>query len=81
MKQRGELDVELMSPLHWIADQLIQSRTYGFKCQKLPTAADVLDLAELFLEYGFDVNFRSTETNMTPLAVAQVAVQLSTSNS
>lgn len=70
MKQRGELNVELMSPLHWIADQLIQSRTYGFKCQELPTAADVLDLAELLLEYGFDVNFRSTETNMTPLAVA-----------
>ena len=70
MQERGELDLSLMAPLHWLADNFLQSRTYGFKCQELPTVADLIDFAELFLSYGFDVNFRCTDSNKTPLAVA-----------
>ena len=59
-----------MSPFHWLADGFLQSRTYGFKCQQLPTVSDLIEFAELFLEYGFDVNFRCGETQKTALAVA-----------
>ena len=70
LEDRNELDHTLMSPLHWLADNFLQSRTYGFKCQQLPTVDDLIEFAELFLKYGFDVNFRCTKSNKTPLAVA-----------
>jgi hypothetical protein len=70
LQERGELDHALMSPFHWLADGFLQSRTYGFKCQQLPTVSDLLDFAELFLTYGFDVNFRCVASNRTALAVA-----------
>ena len=70
LKDRAELDHSKMVPLHWLADNFLQSRTYGFKCQQLPTAADLIELAQLFLRYGFDVNYRCPESSKTPLAVA-----------
>ena len=70
LRDRNELDHALMVPLHWLGDNFIQSRTYGFKCQQLPTASDLIEFAELFLSYGFDVNFRCSETNKTALAIA-----------
>ena len=70
LKDRNELAHALMVPLHWLADNFIQSRTYGFKCQQLPTVSDLIEFAELFLNYGFDVNFRCSESNKTALAIA-----------
>lgn len=44
-------------------------RNYGFRAE-ISTAKNLIDLAELFIEYGFnDFNFRDPKTGRTPLAI------------
>ena len=43
-------------PLHLLAEDFIEPSNYGFKCNRLSTPDDLVSLARLFLEFGFDVN-------------------------
>jgi ankyrin repeat protein len=61
---------EPFTPLHWLADDFIEPKNYGFKCQPLSTEDDLIRLAQLFLDYGFDINATDSKTNKTTLEIA-----------
>ena len=58
-------------PLHLLAEHLIESSHYEFKCERLVIENDLVRLAELFVEFGYDVNSVNLETGKTVLAIAQ----------
>lgn len=58
-------------PLHLLADDFIESKNYGFRCSRLSTEEDLIDLAQLFVDYGFDMNANHPESGLTPLEVAK----------
>ncbi len=59
------------SPLHWLADDFIEPKNYGFKCQPLSTEDDLIRLAKLFLNYGFNINAVDSKAKTTPLEIAK----------
>jgi|GEM_PF-1969928 len=58
-------------PLHLLAERFIKLKHWNCRCQRLSTEDDLINLAQLFVEYGFDVNARHPETNLTPLEMAK----------
>ncbi len=62
-------------PLHWLANDFIEPRNYGFKCPDLSTPEDLNRLASLFIEFGFSVTAVCPETDLTPLQAAEKANQ------
>ena len=57
-------------PLHLLAEDFIQGSHYGFKCERLGTEDDVIRLAKLFIEFGYDPKSKSTKTEKTVLETA-----------
>ena len=57
-------------PLHLLADDFIQKSHYGFKCQRLGTEDDVIRLAKLFIEFGYDPNSKHSKTGKTVMETA-----------
>ncbi len=58
-------------PLHWLAEDFIEPSHYGFKCARLGTEDDIVRLAKLFIEYGFDIDSVNPKTEMNVLATAK----------
>ncbi len=57
-------------PLHLLACDFIEPANYGFRCPTLSTPDDLIRLAQLFIEYGQEVNTRHPATGLTPLRAA-----------
>jgi len=59
------------TPLHWLAEDFIEPKNYGGKCQRLSTTDDLIELARLFIRFGVDAGARHPETNLTSAETAQ----------
>lgn len=58
-------------PLHWLAEDFIEPKNYGFRCQRLSTPDDLVRLATLFVEFGYDPNVVDAKTNQTAQQAAE----------
>lgn len=72
LKSSGQLETAIaqadFKPLHKIATDFTWHQNYGYRAE-IAKPECYVDLAELFVEWGFrDVNFRHPETNHSPLS-------------
>ena len=81
LRQRRSLttsfsDGDPFLPLHWLAEDFIEPKNYGFRCERLSTPDDLIRLAKLFVEFGYDPNVVNPKTERTAMATAQHEQQL-----
>ncbi len=57
-------------PLISLSTSFFNSNNYGHRCSTPNTIDNQLELAELFVQHGFDVNQRLDDPTMTPLSAA-----------
>ncbi len=61
---------EPLYPFHVLAKEFLNKSTYGYKAP-LTTVKDLIRLAQLFLDYGFDdYNILESKEGMTPIQIA-----------
>jgi hypothetical protein len=58
-------------PLHWLAEDFIETANYGFKCQQLSTPDDQIRLAKLLVDSGYSVRCVNGKSHVTVLQVAR----------
>ena len=58
-------------PYQHLAANFMEPCNYGFKAQSLSSEADLVHLAELFAEFGFDLNEVDPKSGFSPLDAAQ----------
>jgi len=58
------------TPFHWLADDFIESSNYGFRCETLSTADDLIRLAKLLVEFGLNLNSVNPVSKLTPWQAA-----------
>ena len=60
---------QIGTPLHWLSTDFLEYQSYG-TCPDLPNMDDLLELAELFLLHGTQIDARHPLTHHSPLSLA-----------